>query len=111
MAQHVHVVLVDDTDGSPASETVSFVLDGLSYEIDVSEANAARLRGAVQEWVQSARRVGGARRRGNRSVSRQATVGASNDTMRRWARANGYTVSDRGRIKADVVEAFNTANS
>lgn len=111
MAQHVNVVLIDDLDGSPASETVTFALDGVSYEIDLSEDNVARLRGSVEEWVQNSRRVAGARRRGNRSVTKQATVGASNSTMREWARANGYSVSDRGRVKADVIEAFNAANA
>lgn len=104
------MVLVDDIDGTPASETVSFGVDGFRYEIDLSEGNAALLRGAVEEWVQNARRVAGVRRRGNRSVTKQARVVASNDTMRRWARANGYTVSDRGRLKTDVVDAFNAAN-
>ena len=110
MAQKVNVVLVDDIDGSPAAETVTFGLDGISYEIDLTEDNAARLRDSLAEWVGHGRRVGGARRKGSRAVTKRSSVGSDNTTIREWARANGYTVSERGRIKADVIEAFNAAN-
>lgn len=110
MAQHVNVVLVDDLDGSPADETVTFSLDGISYEIDLTAANADRLRDGLTEWVQGARRLSGARKGGNRSATKKSTVGASNATIREWARANGHEVSERGRIKAGVVDAFNAAN-
>lgn len=110
MAQHVNVVLVDDLDGSPADETVTFSLDGVSYEIDLTAANADRRRDGFQEWLQSARRVSGSRKRGNRTATKQSTVGASNSTIREWARANGHEVSERGRIKAEIVDAFNGAN-
>src|SRR5918911_1549077 len=59
MAQKVQVILVDDVDGGEAAETVSFALDGVSYEIDVSEKNATALREALAPWVGHARRVGG----------------------------------------------------
>jgi hypothetical protein len=110
MAQQVNVVLVDDLDGSPADETVTFGLDGITYEIDLTSDNAAKLRDSFAEWVGHGRRVGGARRKGSRSVTKRSSVGADNTTIREWARSNGYTVSERGRIKADVIEAFNAAN-
>ena len=66
MAQKVHIVLVDDLDGSEATESVSFGLDGTSYEIDLNDANAARLRDALAEFVGHARKVGSATRRGRR---------------------------------------------
>ncbi len=120
MAQQVNVVLVDDLDGSEADETVTFALDGISYEIDLTADNAERLREALSEWVQNARRLSGARRRGNRtatqqstteqSTTKQSTVGASNGTIREWARANGHEVSERGRIKAEIIDAFNASD-
>lgn len=110
MAQQVHVVLVDDLDGSEADETVTFALDGVSYEIDLTADNAERLRDGLAEWVQNARRLGGARKSGNRTATKQSTVGASNATIREWARANGHEVSERGRIKAEIIDAFNAAN-
>ena len=110
MAQQVNVVLVDDLEGTPADETVTFGLDGVTYEIDLTSDNAARLRDSVAEWVGHARRVGGARRKGNRTATKRSSVGADNATIREWARSNGHEVSERGRIKAEVIEAFNAAN-
>ncbi|WP_419956799.1 Lsr2 family DNA-binding protein [Microbacterium capsulatum] len=31
--------------------------------------------------------------------------------MREWARANGHTVSDRGRISAVIVDAYERASA
>jgi hypothetical protein len=106
MAQRVHIVLEDDLDGSSADETVTFGLDGVSYEIDLSKKNAAKLRDALANYVGHARRAssrGG--RRGRRSSS-----GPSPSQVREWARAHGYEVSDRGRVPADVRTAYDAAN-
>ncbi len=110
MAQKVQVVLVDDLDGGAAEETVSFALDGVSYEIDLSAANAAQLRESFAQWVGHGRRVGGRTRSGGRrssgtSGSSRASGGQSQE-IREWARANGFTVNERGRIPAEVKAAF-----
>ena len=111
MAQKVHIVLVDDLDGSEATESVSFGLDGTSYEIDLNDANAARLRDALAEFVGHARKVGSASRRGRRSSSSAAAAGGpSAREIRDWARSNGYDVPDRGRVSAEVREAFDAAH-
>jgi hypothetical protein len=103
MAQHVQVVLVDDLDGGKAAETVSFALDGVSYEIDLSAKNAAKLRDALASWVGHSRRAGG--RRGGRP--RAARSGGGDLTaMREWGRKNGFQVSDRGRISAELQAAY-----
>jgi hypothetical protein len=107
MAQKVQVVLVDDVDGGSADETVTFSLDGVAYEIDLSTGNAAKLREAIAPWVGSARRVGGRARTARRGTARSA--GGKNTEIRQWARANGYTVSDRGRIPAEVKAAFDAS--
>ena len=103
MAQKVNIVLVDDIDGSDATETVSFGLDGTSYEIDLNDKNAAKLRDALAGYVGHARKVGGRR---TRAKSAASTSGASAKEIRDWARSNGFKVPDRGRIPADVREAF-----
>lgn len=108
MAQRVNIVLEDDLDGSNADETVTFGLDGASYEIDLSKKNAAKLRDALAAYVGAARRISGRGRvRGGRS--RQAG-GPSASAVREWARAEGYEVSDRGRVPADVRAAYDAAN-
>ncbi|MEO7069684.1 MAG: Lsr2 family protein [Nostocoides sp.] len=107
MAKRVSVTLVDDTDGSNADETVSFSLDGVSYEIDLSSSNADKLRNSMATWVGFATRSGG--RKTTRSAGKSA--GRRNvSEVREWARANGHAVSERGRISADVQAAYDKAN-
>ena len=109
MAQKVNIVLVDDIDGSEATETVSFGLDGTSYEIDLNDANAAALRDAVAAYIGHGRKVGAAPRRGARRTA-PAAGGASAKEIRDWARANGHDVPDRGRVSADVRAAYDKAH-
>ena len=114
MAQKVQVTLVDDLDGSEADETVSFALDGTSYEIDLSSANAAELRDSMARWVGSARRAGGRSSNGRSSRSSRSSAGSSDRQrladVREWARKNGHQVSDRGRIAASVLAAYEAAH-
>jgi hypothetical protein len=107
MAQKVNIVLVDDIDGSDASETVSFALDGASYEIDLNAANAAKLRDALATYVGHARKVGGRRPAGRRGA---AAGGPAAKEVRAWARDNGYDLPDRGRIPADAQAAYAAAH-
>ncbi len=108
MAQKVNIVLVDDIDGSDASETVSFGLDGSTYEIDLNDSNAAALRDALSGYVGHARKVTGGR--GRKAKAAAATTGPSARELRDWARSNGHEVSDRGRVPAEVREAFDAAH-
>lgn len=57
MAQRVQITLEDDLDGSEASETVTFGLDGTTYEIDLNDKNAATLRDALATYVTAGRKV------------------------------------------------------
>ncbi|GAA1135088.1 Lsr2 family protein [Nocardioides aquiterrae] len=109
MAQKVNIVLVDDIDGSEATETVSFGLDGTTYEIDLNDKNAAALRDALASYVGHGRKVGAAPRRGRRSAA-AASNGPSAKEIRDWARANGHDVPDRGRVSAEVREAYDKAH-
>jgi hypothetical protein len=104
VAQKVNIVLVDDLDGSEATETVTFGLDGSAYEIDLSDKNAKKLRDALSLYTASARRSG-------RRQPRSGTGRSSADTaaIRSWAKSKGYEVSDRGRISADILEAYKKA--
>lgn len=116
MAQKVHIVLEDDLDGSEATETVSFALDGSAYEIDLNDDNAAKLREALAIYIGHGRKVtggagrrsGGTRRSGGGGAA--AAGGTSAKDIREWARANGHDVPDRGRIPAEVRSAYEAAN-
>jgi Lsr2 len=108
----VQMRLVDDIDGSEASETVTISLEGREYELDLSEENAARLRSALAPFVSAARQSGGGRRRRGRSSGGgsqppQSTYDRGrNAEIRDWARQHGHEVAVRGRIPASVLEAY-----
>src|SRR6478735_118406 len=93
VAQKIHIVLEDDIDGTEATETVRFGLDGTAYEIDLNDANAAKLRAAP--------------RRGGRRAA--ANEGTSAKEIREWARSNGFDVPERGRVSAEVRSAYEKA--
>jgi hypothetical protein len=104
-------MLVDDVDGSAADESVAFALDGVTYEIDLTTKRAAELRAAMAPWVGHARRTGGRAVPASRSTGRRATVDrAQLVKIRDWARGAGYKVSERGRISAEVMDAFQKAH-
>jgi hypothetical protein len=108
MAQKVNIVLVDDLDQSDAEETVSFGLDGKEYAIDLNGKNARSLRDALAPFVAHARPVSS--RGGRRSSSKAAASGAAPSEIRAWARDNGFDVPERGRVAAEVREAYAAAH-
>ena len=111
MAKKVIVELIDDFDGkSKAEETVLFSLDGVEYEIDLSTKNASKLRSALEQWTGAARKVGRAPRGKAKAGARTATDKQQTGAIREWAKNNGYNVSSRGRIQADIIEAYNKAS-
>lgn len=114
MVQKVTVSLVDDLDGSQAQETVEFGLDGAAYQIDLSKRNATQLRDTFDEFVARARRSGGRRRTTPRSGRSMGSTAAAdreqNQAIRAWARKQGMDVSERGRIPADVLNAYHQKN-
>ncbi|WP_040694337.1 histone-like nucleoid-structuring protein Lsr2 [Nocardia vinacea] len=110
MARKVVVELVDDYDGkSQAEETVFFGLDGVTYEMDLSVLNGSNLRGFFEQWTPHARKVGRAPR-GKSITPRPAAERDRSAAIREWARKKGMEVSSRGRISAEVVEAYKKAN-
>jgi Lsr2 len=116
MAERVLRQLIDDISGADIpegeGERIAFSVRGVDYQIDLSAANVAKLEKALKPYVEAAARVGG-RRRG-RAAQRSSVNGASSKeqlaAIRAWARKTGYEVSDRGRIKAEIVEAFEAAH-
>ena len=112
MAQKVLVEMVDDLDGSAANQTVPFSLDGVHYEIDLSQENANELRDGIARFVSASRRVGGRKVRlaAGQSVSgSQPAAPADRERsrlIRAWAIDNGHTIAERGRIPSEIVEAY-----
>lgn len=106
MATKILRTLQDDIDGSDATQTIHFALDGIEYEIDVSDRNANRLRNSLAVFIAHGRKVGG--RRGRKLAS---SGQVDTKAVRKWAAANGIEISSRGRISADVVERYRAAGN
>jgi Lsr2 len=109
MAQKTVVMLEDDIDGGPADETVSFSLDGTSYEIDLNSTNAAKLRDSFASWVGAARKAGRGAGPARRSTRPRRGGNDRVAEIRAWAKSNGIKVSERGRVSADVVATWEAA--
>ena len=110
MAQRLQIHYVDDLDGSDAEETVTFTVDGVSYEIDLSEQNAQSLRDSLKLYIDKARRVGGRKATSGKSSRAASSPSDESKTIREWAQKNGYQVSGRGRISAEIREAYAKAS-
>ncbi|WP_371151382.1 Lsr2 family protein [Buchananella felis] len=95
--------MLDDIDGSTATEEISFAFEGVAYEIHLNEEHANELREALAKFVDNARRAGGRRRRRAGAATGRTSDAAA---IRAWARSRGIEVPDRGRIPADVREQY-----
>jgi nucleoid-associated protein Lsr2 len=102
--QKTVVELVDDIDGSLATETIRFALDSVEYSIDLSGRNAEKLRGDMEKWVKAAQKIGSRR-------SRKTTNGRGPDlkAVREWAASNKIELSSRGRVPQKVIEQYHAA--
>lgn len=110
MAKQTIVTLTDDIDGTEAAETVTFSIDGVGYEIDLSEKNAAKLRRALDPYISRARTAGSSRPAVQSWVTVPAVGQSRNALIRAWAAAEGLTVPARGRIPQSVVTAYDAAH-
>lgn len=110
MAQRIVVELTSDVSDVKADETVTFSVDGVAYEIDLTTDEAAELRAAVEPYSTKARRVG----RQAPATRRTRAAGTSDydaGAVRAWAAAHGVDVSERGRISKDVLEKYRAAGN
>ena len=105
MAKKTVVSLVDDIDGAEAVETISFSINGTSYEIDLSSSNSKAFHKALKPYVEAGRKTSA------RSARRSSSPGPSPRDIRAWAAANGVGVPVRGRIPAGVQDKYRAANS
>jgi hypothetical protein len=107
MASKTLIVFEDDVNGGKADETVRFGLDGATYEIDLSDSNADKLRKALAPFLDAARKTGG--RSTTKRGFKRSPAAVDTRAVRAWAASNGVSVSDHGRIPADVVQQYRAA--
>lgn len=114
MAERIVRQLIDDIDGTEipdgGGERVEFSLRGVEYQIDLSATNVAKLDKVLKPYLDAAMRLRGARGRRAKGAGRGVASREQLAAIRDWARKNGYEVSDRGRIKAEIMEAFEAAH-
>lgn len=114
MAKQMMVKYVDDLDGTPADETVNFGLDGAHFEIDLCDTNAEALRSVLAPWIAKSRKAAGVKKRVRRLTGTPTTTNYGSEqrkAIRAWAVANGWAVSERGKIAESVVAAYNAAHN
>jgi hypothetical protein len=115
MARRIVHQLVDDLDGTVLEvgegETVLFSLDGTAYEIDLTDGNAAALRASLAPYLAAARSISSSRPSSSGGGARRRRTGQQDfSAVRAWAKSNGYKVSERGRVPASVLEAYEAAH-
>ena len=111
MAQRI--VRTDDLDESKNAETVRFSVDGQDYEIDLAEANRQRFYASLQEFIGAARKVTPSASSGKARGQRQSTVPFRRQDIpeiREWAMGLSMDVSRRGRIKKEIIDAYDAAH-
>ncbi|MGW4401578.1 histone-like nucleoid-structuring protein Lsr2 [Amycolatopsis nivea] len=106
MAQKVLVEMIDDLDGSEAGQTVPFGLDGVQYEIDLSDENAAALRDELSTFIAAARRTGGRKTTVRATAAPTAEERERSKAIRTWALDNNWAIAERGRIPREVIAAY-----
>ncbi|MDV7197909.1 Lsr2 family protein [Rhodococcus kroppenstedtii] len=119
MAKKVVIELIDDIDRTPLGddgEHIVFAVDGVDYEIDLGPNNAAEFRRTLAPYLEHATRVSSparstARRRTSGSTGRRRRSPESARAIRDWAAGAGYTLSPRGRIPAEVQQAYEAAHA
>jgi Lsr2 len=116
VAQKVVVEMVDDLDGTASDDitTVTFAIDGVSYEIDLTEDNATNLREIFSDFIRTGRRTGGRLKRSNHPTNHHPTTTADREQtkhIREWARQNNFDLADRGRIPINVIQAYEEAHT
>lgn len=114
VGERVTVTRFDDFDNElEANETITFALDETTYEVDLSDQNAKRIRSELQKWIDVSRKVAGSsdRRRADRNGDSSDEAGLPLAEIRAWARANGVEVPNRGRVSIAIVRAWTAATS
>jgi hypothetical protein len=108
MSRRVSLIITDDLDGSENAQTVSFGLDGVAYEIDLSDENRAKLEQALAPFIEAGRRVPRGDRR--RQAGQPAVSSVDGAALRAWAKSAGLKVSERGRISRDLLRQYEVSH-
>lgn len=106
MARKQITIVVDDLTGEESvdAKAVTFALEGVTYEIDLSEDNARRLAAALAPYIAVARKTS------SRTRAARGRSSSNASEIREWAISEGIDVPQRGRIPASLVEQYEAAH-
>ncbi|NMM92311.1 Lsr2 family protein [Rhodococcus sp. SRB_17] len=119
MAEIVIRQLIDDLDGKPIDtglgHQATFSYRGADYRIDLRPTNADKIEAAFAPYIKVAEKVSSAGKSRAETSPAIKTSGSGRSAeqlkaIRDWAGKNGFEVSQRGRMKADVIDAFDAAH-
>ncbi|MFH8349204.1 Lsr2 family protein [Streptomyces sp. NPDC018045] len=113
MAQKIVTIYTDDLTGEESTEvaTHSLSVDGIAYEVDLAPDSYDKLLEAIGPFLKAGRRTGRVKAgAGARKASGAASGSGETAKIRAWAKENGYEVNERGRVSADIREAYQNAN-
>lgn len=114
MARREITQFFDDLDNTPLNadevNVVEFSYKGSTYVLDLSEANAQKFADTVEPYIAAGTKVTRIRGRGRGAGATGKSDSGRNRRIREWARNNGYSVSSRGQIARDVIDAYEAAN-
>jgi hypothetical protein len=98
------IELHDDFDGSPEASTVQFALEGVSYEIELSDEHLEEMRALLAPYIEHGRRTGGRRKSSGQSQATRSNPDSA--AVRAWAEQQGIELASRGRIPKAVIEQY-----
>lgn len=114
MASRTVVTMICDiphAEVTKATEALSFGFDGRAYDIDLCTEHGQALRSQIASLAEHARRVASPRpgRGDKRTYTSRSAARQRNALIREWARGQGHTISDRGRISVSLVQDYEAA--
>jgi hypothetical protein len=111
MAQKIVTIYTDDLTGEESEEAAThvFSLDGVGYEVDLGPDSYEQLLEALSPFMKAGRKAGRVK---GKAARRQAVSARADDTaqVREWAKEQGYEVAARGRVPAEIREAYDKAH-
>jgi hypothetical protein len=118
MAEIFIRTFTDDLDGKPIDpgfeHRVTFSYQGVDYQIDLRPKNADKLDTAFAPFIRSAQKLGNTKKSGATQAPPKSRVVSRSpeqfQAIRDWANSNGYEVSGRGRIKREIIAAFDAGH-
>jgi hypothetical protein len=110
MARTYVTVITDDLTGEVIedgqAESIDFAVNGKAYTVDLGKDSAAEFHNALDKYIAVAVKVGASPRGPKAAARTKGDLGA----IRAWATGNGHRVAARGRISADVKNAYDKAH-